>query len=324
MPFTDFLSIYYGIQVDGKIEIEGKDGYRSGNYYHFITSVDNREMVYMEQTSLAYYLRENNYEHISLPIPNLQGEWLTTYHDKNYMVLQVTNMQEPNNISEAIKMAEFHQVGSRYQYQPRDISSYGNWKALWIEKLDYLEGKVEEEARKNPSRYYQYIMDIFPYLIGISENAIQYIRESETESRFHEVDQGSITFHRYIHQLQAPVLWMENLIYDHPTRDIAEYIRKGFLLRESEEKIFAFVNEYQSIHPLSIFSLRSIYGRLLFPSHILDVIYRGLTEEREEQVFGDVRNLMENQENYQRRLRDFYRNLSLDTRSLSIPEVPWL
>lgn len=324
MPFTEFLSIYYGIQVDGKIELDHKEGYRDGNYYYFITSVDNREIVYMEQTSLAYFLRDNHYYHISLPIPNSQGEWVTPYHDKNYMVLQVTNMQEMDNKSDALKMAEFHAIGSGYQYQPREISSYGDWKNLWIEKLDYVEEKVMEEAKKDPNPYYQYLMDVFPYVIGISENAIQYIRESETESRFHQADQGTITFHRYMNQLQEPILWMENLIYDHPTRDIAEYIRRAFLFRESEEKIVGFLNEYQSVQPLSIFALRSIYGRLLFPTHILDVIYRGFSEEEKDPVFQEVVRLMEAQEKYQQYLKNFYRNLGLNTRALSMPEVPWL
>ncbi|WP_156288524.1 protein kinase family protein [Oceanobacillus salinisoli] len=324
MPFSGFLSTYYGIQVEEKIGFGREEGYRNGNNFYFITSIENREMVYLEQASLAYYLKENQVDHISLPIPNLQGEWFTPYHDKNYMVMQVNNMQQDNRISHGLGMAEFHQVGAQYQYQPKEISSYGDWRSLWIDKLTYFEAKIEEEAKNNPCDYYQLLMDVLPYLIGISENAIQYIRESETESRFHKADQGTITFNRYSNQLKSSVLWPTEFVYDHPARDIAEYIRTCFLYHERQEEIVHFVDDYQSVSPLSIFSLRLIYGRLLFPIHLFDVIYRGFMAEDLDQLYLDLRERIDQQSDYEKKLRGFYEKLDIDSKSLDIPVLHWL
>ncbi|WP_068672799.1 hypothetical protein [Oceanobacillus sp. Castelsardo] len=324
MSFNDFLSTYYGIQVDEKIGFARKEGYRTGNYFNFITSIENKEMVYLEQASLAYFLRDNQIDFITLPIPNLQGEWVTSYHNKNYMVMQVTNMQQEDKKLEGRRLAEFHQIGSRYQYQPKEISSYGRWKSLWIEKLDYIESRVEEEANKNPNAYYQLVMDVLPYIIGISENAIQYIRESEAETRFHEVDQGTITFHRYHNQLNNSILWVENLVYDHPVRDVAENIRNCLVKKESKEVIHQFLNEYQTVRPLSIFSLRLLFGRLLFPNHILDLLIHGFTAENDEILYKELRSLVDNQTYYEDVLRNFYESININPKVLNIPMINWL
>lgn len=111
-------------------------------------------------------------------------------------------------------------------------------------------------------------MDFMPYLSGISENAIQYMQESEYESRFHETDQGTITFRRYHGQFSRHHLWLTDFAYDHPARDLAEFIRNQLLQTEDPmDGIQAFLEDYQQVRPLSVFSWRLLYARLLFPIH---------------------------------------------------------
>src|SRR5699024_12803798 len=57
----------------------------------------------------------------------------------------------------------------------------------------------------------------------------------------------SITFQRYQGNLSAPIIWASDLVYDHPTRDLAEYIRLKFLLNEdgNKEEIIIFMEDYQ-------------------------------------------------------------------------------
>src|SRR5699024_2456921 len=88
---------------------------------------------------------------------------------------------------------------------------------------------VQEAKSKTNSNYYRLLMDILPYIIGISENAIQYMQETTEDGRYHEGDQGTIAFQRYHHNLLEPIIWPHDLVYDHPTRDIAEFIRATLL-----------------------------------------------------------------------------------------------
>src|SRR5690625_7822215 len=99
-------------------------------------------------------------------------------------------------------------------------------------------------------------MDILPYIIGICENAIQYIAESEVDLRFNSIDQGSITFHRYNNHLQEPIIWFNDLVFDHPTRDIAVYIRYQFLINKNRisSDISYLLDDYQQFRPHANFN----------------------------------------------------------------------
>ncbi|RDW20953.1 hypothetical protein [Oceanobacillus chungangensis] len=324
MPLRELLSTHYNIQIEEKIWLHGKEGYRQDNQFYFTTTSDNKEVILMEQAALAYYLMENDHKQITMPIPNLYGEWFSSFADKSYMVFRVEQLKQENRQTEGKALAMFHQLGSVYRYEPKNISSYGAWKALWIEKLTVFETKIEQEAKLHPTAYYRLLMDSLPYLIGISENAIQYIQESEGEQRFHEVDQGTITFNRYSNQLHEPIIWSEDLVYDHPVRDIAEYIRRQFLMNEPDEKVTAFLFDYQESRPLSVFSWRLIYGRLLYPIPIFDLISRGFVSEDFDQLYIDLATLLEQQTIYEKRLRGFYQSVGVDSDTWNIPVVQWL
>src|SRR5699024_9844888 len=111
--------------------------------------VYNREKIYMEQAALSYYLYENNYFHIAHPIPTEQGDWFAIDGDKQYMVVKVVQEKHRSNASHGTQLAEFHHLGSLYTFEPQRISSYGQWKQLWIDKLTMFESYVHQEVQEN-------------------------------------------------------------------------------------------------------------------------------------------------------------------------------
>lgn len=322
MPFSRFLSTYYDIQVEEKIWLDENEGYRQGSNSYFIIPMDKKEIFYMEQAAISYYFVEKGYHQLAKPIPNREEKWFTSFFDKYYMVLEVEGFQRNDNKSQGKLLANFHQIGTEYEYQPREISSYGQWKKLWIDKVTIFEAKIEEEAINNPSGYYRLVMDTLPYFIGISENAIQYVRESETETRFSNSDQGTICFHRYQNQLNKPVLWPEQLVYDHPARDIAEYIRPLLYDPNQFNQVIEFLDDYQSERTLSIFSWRLIFSRLLFPASYYDLIYFNFNQE--DRDVNELNQLLEKQTTYEKGLQLFYHQFGLDEDSLNLPMIHWL
>lgn len=280
----------------------------------------------MEQASLAYYLAENNYPNLAIPIRNKQGDWFLEYQGKRYMVLQLHEQQRVNHSSPGRQLAEFHQLGSMYRYEPKEISSYGQWKHLWIEKLSLFEKNMTQTAMENPCPYHRLVMDVFPYIIGISENAIQYVQETEQEYRFDMVDQGTISFKRYHDNITNSVLWADSLVYDHPARDLAEHIRTYFLQEEiRSNEINEFLQDYQSVRPLSIFSWRLLYARLIFPIHLYDILERGMMQRTSyDQLYHELKPLLANQQQYEQRLAHFFANLDIDQERLQIPVLHWL
>jgi spore coat protein YutH len=315
------LNIHYRIQSDNKVFLGDKEGYRQGDNIYVTISGKNRETILMEQAVLSYYLRDNSLEMLAIPIPNLNGEWYTSYKDESWMVLHIKEESRLNDKPIGLQLAELHKVGGTFSYEPKAISSYGKWKELWIEKLTTFEEAIEYQARKAPSDYYRTLMDYLPYLIGISENAIQYLQESEREKRILDTDQGTTTFIRFDQFMEQSIIWTDQLAYDHPTRDIAEYIRSSFLKNDNPKKIINFLNDYQTISPLSIFGWRLVYARLLFPIQLFDFIEQGFTKPQEE---NELKRMIIIQTTYEKQLRDFYQMIGVDTEKWEIPVVHWL
>lgn len=322
MPFSRFLSTYYDIQVEEKIWLDNNEGYRQGSSSYFIIPMNKKEIFYMEQAAISYFFVEKGYQHMAKPIPNREEKWFTPYYDNYYMVLKVEGFQRSDVKSEGKLLANFHHEGTGYEYQPKEISSYGQWKKLWIDKVTIFEAKIEEEAKKVPSDYYRLLMDTLPYFIGISENAIQYVRESETETRFSTSDQGTICFHRYRDQLLKPMLWPEDLVYDHPARDIAEYIRPLLYKPDQFEQVIDFLDDYQSEQILSIFSFRLIFSRLLFPTSFYDFVYSNFNQEDKDE--RELNQFIEKQVLYEKGLHLFYDQFGLNEESLNLPMIHWL
>lgn len=319
------LTSEYGIHVKEKMILFNKEAYLDDNYVYFIMSPPNEEMIYMEQAALSYFLYENEYQNLAHPIRNQQGDWFITDDDNQIMVMRVQHHTEQASISHGHKLATFHQIGSTYKFEPQNISSYGQWKNLWIEKLTMFEAYLQQKAEEDHHPYYRLVMDILPYLIGISENAIQYIGESETDLRFNDVDQGAITFYRYKNNLQAPIIWFYDLAYDHPTRDIAEYIRYHYLLNSegSSTDITSFMENYQQIRPLSIFSWRQLYGRLVYPTHLFDCLEKGLVNDLD-QSYSELKKLIRIQSFYEKKLGDLFTICKVNHSAFDIPILPWL
>ncbi|GAA0428693.1 spore coat-associated protein CotNH [Lentibacillus halophilus] len=323
----DFLAMHYDIHAYEKIVVDGSEGLMDDNYVYFIISGNQREMIHMEQSALASYLYENDWHYMTIPVPNNQGGWMTAQDNHGYMVLRA---EKPSgNIrgdqSDGTRLAMFHALGSTYDYEPQLISSYGQWKDLWIHKLTAFEEQINEKARDHPSAYYRDVMDIIPYVSGISENAIQYMEESEHETRFHDVDQGTIAFRRWYGSFNRHYVWMTELVYDHPARDLAEYIRRQLLQTEDPmHHIRTFLDDYQQVRPLSVFSWRLLYARLLFPVHFFDVIERGLTNTTSEYSDPAIQDLIRRQPIYERRLRTFFDHAGVSRKEWAIPVLHWL
>ncbi|MFC4558641.1 hypothetical protein ACFO3D_10515 [Virgibacillus kekensis] len=321
----ELLSIHYGIHVDERIIWNGLEGFRYDNFFYFTTPLFHREIIHMEQSALAYYLHENGWPQTAIPIPNNEGNWYTRYREKDYLVFQVEYKSYNHSMPNGEALATFHDTGANYQYEPQMISSYGQWKHLWAEKLDAFEQRILTDIGDYPGSYYRLVHDTLPYLIGISENAIQYMQESEQETRFHKADQGAIAFRRYNGQLHNNVIMMTDFVYDHPVRDIAEYIRSRFLQEEDPQKeIASFLNDYQKIRSLSVFSWRVLYARLIFPAHIYDVIEQGFHEENKERCNTNLAELLNQQQRYEKRLAEFYNIAGTDYERMQIPVLHWL
>lgn len=321
MPMTEMLRSQYAIQTEGKQVIEQREGYQNEQYLYFTIPAGNKEMILMEQATLAYFLRENGIYNVAYPVRNINGEWFTNHGNELWMVLVLEGYSQASNHERAgIKLGDIHRTGSGFQYEPKAISSYGLWRKLWEEKLTFFEAELTRQVKEtSANNYLSEMTDILPYIVGISENAIQYLRESEKEQRILQTDQGTVAFSRW-YSAEKTIIWADELVYDHPTRDIAEYIRNAYLYNRSDAEINQFLNDYQNYQPLSLFGWRLIFARLCFPIHLYDFLEDGF----QHQDFQALEQLVNHQETYERRLSRFYEMAGVDVSDWQIPMISWL
>lgn len=320
------LANKYDIIAEEQISIAGNIAYKKDEWLYLTTLARNKEAILMEQAVLAYYLAEKNHVEVAYPIQNNEGHWISSWQGEQRIVYKKKDQINQLVKKEGEGLASFHQSNRDYQYEPEQISSFGRWKSLWIQKLTTFENYLSEVGANDASNYYRLMMDVLPYLIGISENAIQYMEETEGESRYSEGDQGTITFHRYEAQIKDQLILPDMLMYDHAARDIAEYIRP-LLLSHKEEKVneaIQFINDYTSVEALSLFGFRLVYARLLFPLHIFDLIGDLMDCEDKTEQYMRFSEMIQKQNDYERNLKTLFEGVGQDNNFFDLPMVQWL
>lgn len=322
----NLLSTYYGIRTEGSCFLDGVEGYLGNDYIYFIIPAGNKEFIHTEQVALSYYLFENGVNEAAVPVQNVNQEWITLFMGEEYIVVKKHHPNQQSKQTHGKSLARFHQLGTGYPYEPQDFSSYGQWKQLWINKLTAFEQKIEQDDILYQSAYHRKLSDLFPYIIGISENAIQYLHETEYDNRFHETDQGTVTYKRYTNQCTRDVIWQGDFIFDHPVRDLAEHIRYCILYQSDHGKKNAvtFLQDYLDERPLSVFSWRLLYARLLYPVHFFDLIEKGFASTSYDSLLSSLQDLQQKQVRYEKFIGEFYQTVELNHEEWKIPVVEWL
>jgi len=84
------------------------------------------------------------------------------------------------------------------------------------------------------------------------------------------------------------------------------------------------MNAYQSIRPLSIFSWRILYARLIFPIPIFDLLQKSFIIQDDDNHYLEMVDLLEKQTVYEQKLRSFFEIVGVDHETLNIPVLHWL
>lgn len=187
-----------------------------------------------------------------------------------------------------------------------------DWSILWANKIDYLEYQINQSGKQYPI-----LVESFSYFVGMSENAISYLRNTIYEEKPDNSDIGIISHRKILindnlFNLYNPT----NLIIDYKVRDLAEYIKNAFFednFNIMEELKFHFSKNYYSK-----FSIRLLFARILYPSfyfHLYDDIIR--KKIKEEEILKITSRIFE----YEQYLYEIFLLLK---RFYNIPEVEWL
>lgn len=296
----NIIEFYYNIRID---EIHNKDDYYffvlNKNHYIFKPYFDDIDKA-LDIYKLNRLLSERtNIDNIIL---NRYGNPITKVNNSFY-VLILSNNRNNFTLADISNMANVSDINN----QPLDKLERNNWEILWANKIDYFEMQVHENAKKYPL-----IRESFDYFIGLSENAISYLVNTKREVSPTIYDMKVISHNSLNNSLYDP----SNIILDHKARDVAEYIKMSFF--NNNLNIFKELEEYFHYNYYSIYGIRVLFARILYPSFYFDLydgIISGKNDEKQLNMIIDKIN------DYEIYLYNVYLFLK---RFYDIPMVDWL
>ncbi|MCR6111960.1 spore coat protein YutH [Bacillus sp. A301a_S52] len=247
---------------------------------------------FAEQLRMLDHLTARGESHLLVPVKAEGGNYVSLIDGQESVLFEiVNNFSDTSSVDTSIgrKLAQFHMRGEDYQpsFSPWLGVAWFAWQNRWIKRLEQLEEwfiKKQAEGHKTPAD--ELFLLSFPYFLGMSENAIQMLTDMQSRHAF-IIREGK--GHTICHQRFEENTWLTtdshhvslykvptDFIYDHLTRDIAEYIRyiaaTSAPLYEKKKRIHLFLTRYSHVRLLETADKTLLLARLCFPIHYYDVI----------------------------------------------------
>jgi spore coat protein YutH len=328
------LETHYGVKAEEQLKIDEFDALRGNGWLYLIAAPRNREEADIQElSSIAEHLRKFGDQSVPMFMPTKEGSYIATWEQNKYCVLanrQVVQQQRKTRIGR--KLAKFHERGRRVPIQIQRSSRIGQWKGIWEKRLEQMEGVWNRLLFQTPDdEFEKMFVESFPYYMGLTENAIQYLVDTEIDDSPLETDSGTVCHERFTkrtwsgHYLKNPFEW----VFDHRSRDLAEWTRERYFrnIQTYDVEVKQFFDEYQSVVPLSAFSWRLLYARLIFPLHYFECVenyYITRSEQEKKLLEEQLAKILRQSTEYERFLAGFFQTSGAPIKRLNLPQLEWL
>jgi len=330
------LENQYGVTVEEYVKLDVYEALRGNGWLYLISKPAGKaEEDISELEKIAEHLRNYGDQNVPIFLQSKEGSLITTWEQNQYCVLANRQMEEQRKIKLGRKLARFHERGRRVPFQIERASRIGQWKTLWEKRLEQMERVWNGLLFQSPEdEFERMFVDSFPYYLGLTENAIQYLVDTEIDDEPNETDSGTVCHDRFTsktwgpydkYMIKNPFDW----VFDHRSRDLAEWTRERYFrnIQTYQVELRNFYEDYQSIAPLSSFSWRLLYSRLVFPLHYFDCIesYYITRSEQEKKVLEErLSKILRQASDYERFLAEFYPISGAPIKQLHLPPLDWL
>jgi len=296
------LEFYYNIRIN---ELHSKEDYYffniNDNEYIFKPIYEDVNRIYDRYEFTLFLTNMINTDRI---IINKHNSPFTIINNIPYVLIFKNNNRDRN-----FSLVEISNISniSNFNYDVGKTLERNNWEILWGNKIDYYEVQINENKKKYPL-----IRESFDYFIGLGENAISYLSDTKREDTPTIYDRKVISHNNLSKSLYDPL----NIILDHKSRDIAEYIKFSFF--NNNYNIFRELDEYFKHNYYSKYGIRVLFSRLLYPSFYFDLyddIISGKSDEKK------LNKILDKTKEYESFLYSIYIYLS---KYYDIPFIEWL
>lgn len=293
----NIIEFYYNLSPEN-IKQKNNNYYFNTNNNNYIFKEYNINIALIEDIAkLNIYL--NNYLNINKIIFNKYNNPLTKINSSYYILIL-----QSNKIN--IDLATISKFSS-ISLPKINTLERSNWQILWSNMIDYYETQIGENSKKYPL-----IRESFDYFIGLAENAISYLTYTKKETPKTIYDNKVLSHNNLYHSLEDPL----NIIIDHKSRDLAEYIKISFF--NNNKNIFQELDNYFYYQKYSDYGIRVLFSRILYPSFYFKIyndIIQGIIKEKE---LNKIINNIDKYEIYIYKIYIYLKKYS------NLPPVEWL
>lgn len=293
----NIIEYYYNLQL---VELQEKQNnytfkIKNNNYIlkEYNNNLDNINDIY----TLNKYI--NNYYPIDKIILNKYNAPLTKVNNTYYILIKANERKE-------LKLSIISNLSNIKLPEIKSLER-NNWEVLWSNMIDYYESQIGQNEKKYPL-----IRESFDYFIGLGENAISYLVNTKKEVQKETNDNKVLSHNSLYNSLYDPL----NIIIDHKSRDVAEYIKISFF--NNNKNIFKELDEYFFYNRYSLYGIRVLYARIIYPSFYFKLYDEIFREKKEEKELNKIINRINEYEIY---LKDIYLYLN---KYYNIPNIEWL
>ncbi|MBR3661593.1 MAG: hypothetical protein IKN63_06845 [Bacilli bacterium] len=294
----DLLNYYYFIIPD-------KIGMKNGNYYftfknhEFIFYLYNNSLNNIDALfNLNNYMLFNNFK-INRIILNKDRNILTKKDNKDYILVELLiNSKDKISLNNII---EFNKLNINI-----NVLNRTNWYYLWSNKIDNIEYSLNHLKSKYP-----YLYNYSSYYIGLTENAISYLKYINLNNNNIGVCHKRINVNDNLREFYNPM----NLVIDYKVRDKTEYYKSLFFNKRIS--INEIINSIKLLK-LSDIDLIYFYIRMLYPSFFFD-LYDSIINKKNDDK--DIEIIVNKQSDYEYLLYEIYLFLKL---RINIIGIEWI
>ncbi|MED1606326.1 spore coat protein YutH [Cytobacillus kochii] len=287
----------YNIQAEEEFRFDHYNACKSQNEVYILVPANHlKEEALTELDQIAEHLRMSGDKNIAGFKKTTEGKPYTEWEEARYAVLSNQRLQPRKEGHFGRKLAKFHFRGRTVNFAVEQTSRIGQWKTLWETRLDQMEKVWNDMVFQfdGESEFDRLFLESFPYYMGMAENAIQYIVDTEFDDEPMMTDTGTVCHERFSNRTWGEQYYVKNpfdWVFDHATRDLAEWTREKYFknIKTYQPDVRKFVEEYESISPLSSFSWRLYYARMMFPLHYFECVesYYGAQTEQERNILKE-------------------------------------
>jgi len=329
-----FIEQQYMIRVIDSFLLNDYRAFRDPNCIYVMIPVSEGEQEeIIERYELSNELRNAFERYVPEFVKNREGLYISQWGEHYFLLLKIDvwRTQEFQRLGK--RLAKFHYRGMNAIQNVKKLNRMGQWKTLWESRVDALEIVWQETVMNRPNTEFEKLfIDSFPYYAGLTENAIQYLVDTQLDEKPGISDFGTICHEHFTRETwSGDIIWKNPFewVVDHPARDLAEWTRDTYLENPYtyQNQLQQFFQQYQSVIPLSGFSLRFFYSRLIFPRHYLQSVedyFVNKDEQTRRALTRELRGFVEKSDEYERFLASVYDIIQVPVRKMSIPQLDWL